>query len=144
MLLVADRTELGDLIEAWIDRQRLDKTAVAKMAGMTRQTIYNIQYGASARPDTLRRLVRALATDPRSGELDAVAYLEALTEIFEAAGLAPEPDDAVVLTLKDEVRRRMRDRLAAEKMVTAIDRYPSWTASKRRILLNTLDALNEE
>lgn len=145
MLLVAERTELGDLIEDWIvDRQRLTKTAVAKMAGFTRQTLENIQKGASTRRTTLRSLVKAIATDPRTGELDAVVYLEALTEIFEKAGFEPEPDDVVMLDLKDEVRRRVRDRDAVAVIVQSIDKYPTWTAGKRRAFINTLRAINEE
>lgn len=144
MLLVAERTRLGDLIEDWIERQRLDKAVVARMAGFTRQTIYNIQTGASARKDTLRRLVKAIATDPRTGELDPVVYLEALTSIFEEAGLQPDADDAVALDLKDEVRRRVRDRSAADAIVASIDRYPSWTPAKRQAFINTLRALNAE
>jgi len=141
--LVAERTELGDVIESWIERQRLDKAAVARMAGVTRQTIYNIQTGASARRDTLARIVRAIASDPRNGQLDPVVYLAARTEIFELAGIDPDPDDVVTLDLKDEVRRRT-DRAAADVIVTAIDRYPSWTPAKRRAFINTLDALNAE
>lgn len=144
MLLVADRTALGDVIETWIERQRLDKAAVARMAGVTRQTIYNIQTGASARRDTLTRIVRALASDPRTGNLDPVAYLEARTEIFELAGLEPDDEDMVALDLKDEVRRRVRDRAAADVIVASIDRFPSWTPAKRRAFINTLHALNEE
>jgi transcriptional regulator with XRE-family HTH domain len=143
LLLVAEWTELGDLIQTWIDRQRLSKAAVARMAGVTRQTIHDIQTGASTRRDTLRRVVKAIATDPRSGDLDPVVYLEAMTEIFEVAGFEFDADDVVTLDLKDEVRRRT-DRAAADVIVVSIDRYPSWTRAKRQAFINTLRALNAE
>jgi hypothetical protein len=71
-VVVAERVRLWDTIDAWMARQRVKQADIIKHGGVAGNTLWLIQQGTTTRPETetVRKIARGLASDPRTGVLD--------------------------------------------------------------------------
>jgi hypothetical protein len=132
---VTVRKTLAEALDGWIADQRLRVADVARSGGLSRQTVYNIRDGELVSPETVRKLARGVATDPRTGVLDRSLYGMALSELFLAAGFKPPEDEVVTVSLEDQITRLVGRRATAEQIARALELYPELSQDKRTLLM---------
>lgn len=140
VLGVLDKTALADALDVWMKRQRLQPAALARLAGVSRPTVYAALRGDRISGDSLRAIARGLATDPFSGELDPAVYAEALRELAEVGS---HPDLAVDVPMPDlEALIRaegVKSPAKARALAEFIRKYPSMTPDQRRLVDALID-----
>jgi transcriptional regulator with XRE-family HTH domain len=91
---------LSEVVRALMQRERLTVTDLMRAGGMARNTVEYILKARTQEPErqTIRRLARALATDPRTREMDGVKMADYESLLHVAAGFAdPTADQARTL-----------------------------------------------
>jgi transcriptional regulator with XRE-family HTH domain len=141
---VAERSELTETLTAWIERMRLDKSELTRLAGIGRQTLYRLLDGERPQPETLRKIARGLATDPRSRDIDPILRREALRDFEAATGLELlDADEA--LNLEAAIRAEgIKSPRQASKLAAFLRKYPNMTDDERRLVDALIDHLGDE
>lgn len=96
-------TPAWEVYERYRQRQRLSSEQIRSMAGLSKNGLYNLNKpGYEPKPKTLRRIARALATDPyQRNRVDDALEAEAFHALFVAVGypisplLRPESDPLI-------------------------------------------------
>ena len=144
MVAVAERVELADVVREWMDRQRLDRVELAKLSGIARNTLYRILEGMAAQPETVRKIARGVATDPRTGDIDSTVRAAALRDFarvtdIDLAEEAPPP------TLESAIRAEgVKSPRQAAKLAAFLRKYPNMSANQRRLVDALIDNLGDE
>lgn len=139
MLAVAERVDLAECVQSWMQRQRLEKAELARLSGIGRNTLYRILEGMPAQPDTLRKIAKGVATDPHSGEVDAAVRQDVLKDFSDATGfdlidLAPPP--SLEAAIRSEGVRSPRQ---AAKLAAFLRKYPNMTPNQRKLVDALID-----
>lgn len=146
IVVVAEQTRLAAVLEEWIDRQRVQIAHIQKAGGVSRNTINLIQNGITTRPEaeTVRKIARGLAADPKTGKVDRPVYIAALRDLCRAAGLPDLTQDIPPCDLEDEIRAIVKDRSRASFLAAFIRKYPDITPGERNLVHSVLDSLGRE
>lgn len=145
-MLVAERTLLSEVLEDWLERQRVSVAHVVKHSGVSRNTIWLIQQGTTTAPEiqTLRKISRALATAPKDGTFNQAEYSEALRDLSAAAGVDPEADAIPAPTLESMIRSEgVKSPRQAAKLAAFLRKYPNMNPNERRLVDALIDNLGE-
>jgi transcriptional regulator with XRE-family HTH domain len=142
-VVVAERVRLWDTIDTWMARQRVKQADIIKHGGVARNTLWLIQQGTTTEPEaeTIRKIARGLAADPRTGELDRPVYLEALRELCSVANLPDLTDEIPPCDLESEIRAVVGDQRRARVLAAFIHRYPNMSSGDRKLIDSVLDNL---
>lgn len=144
MVLVAERTGLAETLTAWIERMRLEKAELTRLSGIGRQTLYRLLDGERPQSETLRKIARGLATDPRSFEVDAILRREVLRDFEAVTGLDLLDDDPPP-TLEDAIRSEgIHSPRQAAKLAAFLRKYPNMSTDQRRLVDALIDHLDDE
>lgn len=144
MVLVAERTELGQALEGWRQQQRVEWTHVSRVSGVSRNTIYNAMDGGTPGTDTLRKIARGLATDPYTGDLNRIAYEAIIIDLFKKAGHGQPAEVGTILNFDDELLKRLQEKATASEMAELIDRWPGLSELQREAVRAAVRAALED
>jgi transcriptional regulator with XRE-family HTH domain len=88
--MAEESPSLATVLTRWIRRERLRPYDIERASGITRAHLWLMTHGRVKRPtpETLRKLAKALASDPETGEVDRLKRNEALREMSAAVGYA--------------------------------------------------------
>lgn len=146
-MVVAEQTRLASVLEDWLSRQRVPVAHLTRVAKVSANTVWLIQQGTTTRPEiqTLRKIARGLATDPKDGSFDQAVYDEALRDLAEAAGMGGELDDVPPPTLESMIRSEgVKSPMKAAKLAAFLRKYPAMSADQRRLVDALIDHLGDE
>lgn len=144
VLAVAERADLAGVLNGWVERSRLDKAVLARLAGIGRDTLYRVLRGMPAQPDTLRKLARGLATDPFSGEVDQAVRYEALRDFAQVTGFELMEDDTPP-SLEAAIRAEgVKSPRKAARLAAFVRKYPNMSTNQLRLVDALLDNLEED
>lgn len=131
-----ETSALSGALRAHMREQRAKPAYLARVGGLAPNTIVLILRGTTGRPkpETLRRLALALATDPYTGEVDRPYLERALGDLQTAAGYIAVGADVrrAVLRLGLRLAVAGSERVAAWEWL--IERYASLPGSSVRTL----------
>lgn len=93
---------LGEALDAWIWDRRVSIAHIMRVSGIARNTIMLIIKGVTRHPElsTLDGIAKAIATDPRTHDLDSAVYARCYQDMIVLAGHAPPgaaPQDSLLL-----------------------------------------------
>jgi len=114
-----------DALVALMQRERVGILHLMRHGNLARNTVEYILEARTVQPkrETLRRVARALATDPSTGVIDESIVQDAESILGDAAGYTATPADASQSLLELALYRRLQDRPKARLWVEIIDRF---------------------
>src|SRR4051812_49329673 len=124
--MVDSQPSLASVLSRWIRQERLRPADIERASGITRAHLWLMTSGKVSRPtpETLRKLARALATDPHTGERDRVKAELALRELSEAAGYPELGTDPDASDLAAALRAAVGNQQVADFWREMVGRYP--------------------
>lgn len=144
-MVVAEQTRLAAIVEDWFQRQRVSIAHVVKFGRVARNTIWLIQQGTTTEPEaeTLRKIARGIAAEPRTGHVDRAIYLEVLQDLGRAAGMPDITDGVPPADLESEIRAAGVKGKRAAILAAFVRKYPHMDAADKRLVDALLDRMGE-
>lgn len=117
---------LSELLRRELIRSPYNIRALARLSGVSVQTIYQIKRGERAQPETgtLKDLARALRTDAYDGRVDERAFELLYARLLIASGYISEPLARALMAEWERARGEddPQSRLIAKNRDTAVNR----------------------
>lgn len=130
-------TENGDpslsaMLDRWMRRQRVRTEHLVRHGAVSRNTISRVRHDQTERPtvDTIRRIARALATDPYDRSIDYVAYVRASRDLLLAAGYDPADEESWIVGLEFSISAFLGDPVRGEALARFLRENPDLTEAE--------------
>lgn len=134
--MAAAKPSLATVLKRWMRRERLRPNEVAGLAGISRAHLWLMLNGRVARPtpETLRKLARALASDPHERTVDRLKRDEALRELALVAGYPDLADRADAGELIRAIMAVVGNPQAAEFWAEMIAAHPTLSPTLQNMI----------
>lgn len=130
-------TENGDarlsaMLERWMRRQRVKTEHLVRHGAVSRNTVWRARHDQTERPtiDTIRRIARALATDPYDRSIDYVAYVRASRDLLGAAGYDPAEEETWIVGLELSISAFLGDPVRGQALARFLRENPDLTEAE--------------
>lgn len=156
VVVVTGKPGVGQVLAAWMNRLDVSPTELARLAQLSRATVYVVLDSRSRNPGTMKQLAFGLATTTdRHGEevTDPSIEQNVLRELMIATGnerllisanpASPAGEGRTVDDLTDdevvtELERRVGDRDVAVSLLAAANNWRSLPPRSQRLILETV------
>lgn len=142
---MADNAEpFAIVLSRWIGRERLRPQDIERASGISRNHLWLMTHGKVTRPtpETLRRLAKALATDPATDEVDHLKRDEALHDLSRAAGYPDLAQDVDAGDLVRAIRALGGNQQSAEFWIEITRANPNIPPTLQQLVKTMIDMYN--
>jgi hypothetical protein len=141
-MAVTGKPGVGAVLAEWMNRRRLNPTQLARLAQVSRSTVYVVLDSRSGSPSTMSHLAKGLATDPLDpASVDYDVERAAERALFEAIGvLRVVPSVSAEAGLEERIASLTGDPDVAVALATVTRDWHDLDEADRRVILAAVEA----